>query len=196
MPALGESVTEATVGHWFKKPGEAVKVDEPLVRAGDRQGDGGGAGTGGRRARRHQGASKATTVGVGSVLGSIKRRRSGGCEPQLAAPKAEAAPPRSRQHLRQPLPSRRHRGQRHAAVAVSAQDDGGEGCWRPPTCRARAARSGPEGGRGSSGRQAAALRRSQPPKPRADADGAAPVPHPRCGRRPCRTTPRARSACA
>ena len=31
VPALGESVTEATVGQWFKKPGEAVKVDEPLV---------------------------------------------------------------------------------------------------------------------------------------------------------------------
>lgn len=30
VPALGESVTEATVGQWFKKPGEAVAVDEPL----------------------------------------------------------------------------------------------------------------------------------------------------------------------
>ena len=31
VPALGESVTEATVGRWFKQQGEAVKVDEPLV---------------------------------------------------------------------------------------------------------------------------------------------------------------------
>jgi 2-oxoglutarate dehydrogenase E2 component (dihydrolipoamide succinyltransferase) len=31
VPALGESVTEATVGQWFKQPGEAVAVDEPLV---------------------------------------------------------------------------------------------------------------------------------------------------------------------
>lgn len=31
VPALGESVTEATVGTWFKKAGEAVKADEPLV---------------------------------------------------------------------------------------------------------------------------------------------------------------------
>ena len=31
VPALGESVTEATIGKWFKKPGEAVAVDEPLV---------------------------------------------------------------------------------------------------------------------------------------------------------------------
>ena len=31
VPTLGESVTEATVGKWFKQEGEAVKVDEPLV---------------------------------------------------------------------------------------------------------------------------------------------------------------------
>ena len=31
VPTLGESVTEATIGQWFKKAGEAVTVDEPLV---------------------------------------------------------------------------------------------------------------------------------------------------------------------
>jgi len=31
VPTLGESVTEATVGKWFKQAGDAVKVDEPLV---------------------------------------------------------------------------------------------------------------------------------------------------------------------
>ena len=31
VPTLGESVSEATIGKWFKKPGEAVKADEPLV---------------------------------------------------------------------------------------------------------------------------------------------------------------------
>ncbi|MFN7902613.1 MAG: 2-oxoglutarate dehydrogenase complex dihydrolipoyllysine-residue succinyltransferase [Holosporales bacterium] len=31
VPALGESVTEATIARWLKKPGEAVKVDEPVV---------------------------------------------------------------------------------------------------------------------------------------------------------------------
>jgi 2-oxoglutarate dehydrogenase E2 component (dihydrolipoamide succinyltransferase) len=31
VPTLGESVSEATVGKWFKRPGEAVAVDEPLV---------------------------------------------------------------------------------------------------------------------------------------------------------------------
>ncbi len=31
VPALGESVNEATVAKWLKQPGEAVSVDEPLV---------------------------------------------------------------------------------------------------------------------------------------------------------------------
>ena len=31
VPTLGESVSEATIGRWFKKPGDAVKADEPLV---------------------------------------------------------------------------------------------------------------------------------------------------------------------
>src|ERR1700726_1823991 len=31
VPTLGESVTEATIGRWFKKAGDAVAVDEPVV---------------------------------------------------------------------------------------------------------------------------------------------------------------------
>jgi len=31
VPTLGESVSEATIGRWFKKAGDAVAVDEPLV---------------------------------------------------------------------------------------------------------------------------------------------------------------------
>ncbi|MEE2691503.1 MAG: 2-oxoglutarate dehydrogenase complex dihydrolipoyllysine-residue succinyltransferase [Pseudomonadota bacterium] len=31
VPALGESVTEATIGRWLKKQGDAVALDEPLV---------------------------------------------------------------------------------------------------------------------------------------------------------------------
>src|SRR5262245_1885312 len=31
VPTLGESVTEATIGRWFKQPGQAVAVDEPVV---------------------------------------------------------------------------------------------------------------------------------------------------------------------
>lgn len=31
VPTLGESVTEATIGEWLKKPGEAVEADEPIA---------------------------------------------------------------------------------------------------------------------------------------------------------------------
>jgi 2-oxoglutarate dehydrogenase E2 component (dihydrolipoamide succinyltransferase) len=31
VPALGESVTEASVGEWLKQPGDAVSVDEPIA---------------------------------------------------------------------------------------------------------------------------------------------------------------------
>jgi 2-oxoglutarate dehydrogenase E2 component (dihydrolipoamide succinyltransferase) len=31
VPTLGESVTEATIGQWLKKQGEAVQADEPIV---------------------------------------------------------------------------------------------------------------------------------------------------------------------
>src|SRR5271170_1501560 len=31
VPSLGESVTEATVAKWLKRPGEAVAADEPVA---------------------------------------------------------------------------------------------------------------------------------------------------------------------
>ena len=31
VPTLGESVSEATIGKWFKKPGDAIRADEPLL---------------------------------------------------------------------------------------------------------------------------------------------------------------------
>ncbi len=31
VPTLGESVTEATIGEWLKKPGDQVKLDEPIA---------------------------------------------------------------------------------------------------------------------------------------------------------------------
>ena len=31
VPTLGESITEAIVGKWFKNAGDAVNADEPLV---------------------------------------------------------------------------------------------------------------------------------------------------------------------
>src|SRR6266576_3349319 len=31
VPSLGESVTEATVAKWLKRPGDAVDIDEPVA---------------------------------------------------------------------------------------------------------------------------------------------------------------------
>ena len=31
VPTLGESITEATLGQWLKKPGDTVKADEPIA---------------------------------------------------------------------------------------------------------------------------------------------------------------------
>ena len=31
VPVLGESISEATLGQWLKKPGEAVAADEPIA---------------------------------------------------------------------------------------------------------------------------------------------------------------------
>ena len=31
VPTLGESVAEATIGEWLKKPGDPVKLVEPIA---------------------------------------------------------------------------------------------------------------------------------------------------------------------
>ena len=71
VPTLGESVTEATVGKWFKQPGDAVAVDEPLVELEtDKvtlEVPAPAAGVLGEIA-----AKNGETVGVGALLGQIK----------------------------------------------------------------------------------------------------------------------------
>ncbi len=93
VPTLGESVTEATVGQWFKKPGDAVKADEPLVEletdkvtvevpapASGVLGD--------------HAVEAGQTVEVGAVLGHVKEGNgasaSAGAAPAAAKPAGEA----------------------------------------------------------------------------------------------------------
>ena len=95
VPTLGESVTEATVGQWFKKPGEAVKVDEPIVELEtDKVTVEVPAPAAGVLADIQ--VEQGSTVGIGSVLGSIKEGAAATAAPapaaKPAAPKAEAAP--------------------------------------------------------------------------------------------------------
>src|SRR5471030_2440436 len=89
VPTLGESVTEATVGKWFKQPGDAVAVDEPLVELEtDKvtlEVPAPAAGVLGEIA-----AKNGDTVGVGAIIGQIKD--GAGPSPKPAAPVAAAAP--------------------------------------------------------------------------------------------------------
>jgi 2-oxoglutarate dehydrogenase E2 component (dihydrolipoamide succinyltransferase) len=91
VPTLGESVTEATIGKWFKKPGEAVAVDEPLVELEtDKvtiEVPAPAAGVLSDIA-----AKDGDTVAVGAVLGQIKEG-AGGAAPAKAAAKPAAAAP-------------------------------------------------------------------------------------------------------
>jgi 2-oxoglutarate dehydrogenase E2 component (dihydrolipoamide succinyltransferase) len=93
VPTLGESVTEATIGRWFKKAGDEVKVDEPLVEletdkvtievpaptAGVLSGIA---------------AKDGETVAVGALLGEIKPGAGAGASvaPAKAAPAPAAKP--------------------------------------------------------------------------------------------------------
>jgi 2-oxoglutarate dehydrogenase E2 component (dihydrolipoamide succinyltransferase) len=90
VPTLGESVTEATIGRWFKKAGDAVAVDEPLVELEtDKvtiEVPAPSAGVLGEIA-----AKDGETVAVGALLGQINEG-AGGAKPAAAAPAKAAAP--------------------------------------------------------------------------------------------------------
>jgi len=91
VPTLGESVTEATIGRWFKKAGDAVAVDEPLVELEtDKvtiEVPAPFAGTLGEIV-----AKDGETVAVGALLGQITEG-AGGAKPAAAPAKAaEPAP--------------------------------------------------------------------------------------------------------
>ena len=91
VPTLGESVTEATIGRWFKKAGDAVAVDEPLVELEtDKvtiEVPAPSAGVLGEIA-----AKDGETVAVGALLGQINEGAAGVAAKPAAAPAKAAAP--------------------------------------------------------------------------------------------------------
>jgi 2-oxoglutarate dehydrogenase E2 component (dihydrolipoamide succinyltransferase) len=90
VPTLGESVTEATVGQWFKQPGDAVSVDEPVLELEtDKVTLEVPAPAAGVLAdiKVPQGA----TVAVGSVLGSIREDGAAASKPRSEAKPSQAA---------------------------------------------------------------------------------------------------------
>ena len=96
VPTLGESVTEATVSRWLKKPGDAVAVDEALVELEtDKvtlEVNAQAAGVLGDVA-----VAEGATVNVGALLGTINEGGTPAAKPAAPAPVAEepapAAPP-------------------------------------------------------------------------------------------------------
>jgi 2-oxoglutarate dehydrogenase E2 component (dihydrolipoamide succinyltransferase) len=94
VPTLGESVTEATIGRWFKKAGDSVAVDEPLVELEtDKvtiEVPAPSAGTLGEIV-----AKDGETVAVGALLGQIRDGATAAAAKPAAAPakSAPAAPP-------------------------------------------------------------------------------------------------------
>ena len=90
VPTLGESVTEATIGKWFKKPGDAVKADEPLLELEtDKVTLEVNAPAAGVLAEII--AKDGDTVGVGALLGSITAGAAGATVAET--PKVVAAAP-------------------------------------------------------------------------------------------------------
>ncbi len=117
VPALGESVTEATIGKWFKKPGDAVAVDEPLVELEtDKvtiEVPAPAAGVLGEIS-----AKDGDTVAVGALLGEIKE---GAAAAAKAAPSSSAAKP-SAAAVPAPLAAQPAAPKPAAAAAVKSSD--------------------------------------------------------------------------
>jgi 2-oxoglutarate dehydrogenase E2 component (dihydrolipoamide succinyltransferase) len=91
VPALGESVTEATIAKWFKNVGDAVKADEPMVELEtDKVTVEVPAPASGKLASIS--AAAGTTVNVGALLGAIEEGAAGAAPKPAAAPAAAPAP--------------------------------------------------------------------------------------------------------
>ena len=98
VPAMGESVTEATISKWFKKEGDAVKRDEPLLELETDKvtvevpspADG---------AIESIVAQAGATVTVGALLGAIAEGKAG------SAPAAKAAPAKAEAPKAAPAPT-------------------------------------------------------------------------------------------
>src|SRR5208282_5667844 len=93
VPTLGESISEATVGKWFKQRGDTVKADEPLVELETEkvtlEVNAPAAGTLAEIL-----AEPGATVSIGALLGSLSE---GGAvaTPKAEAPKAAEPPPKT-----------------------------------------------------------------------------------------------------
>jgi 2-oxoglutarate dehydrogenase E2 component (dihydrolipoamide succinyltransferase) len=92
VPTLGESITEATLGQWLKKPGDPVRVDEPVASLEtDKvavEVPSPVAGTMGEQV-----VPEGATVGVGAVIARIEANGAGVGAPVLAQASTNPAGP-------------------------------------------------------------------------------------------------------
>ena len=94
VPTLGESITEATVGKWFKQRGDAVKADEPLVELEtDKVTLEVNAPTPGVLSE--VSAQTGETVSIGALLGAVSPASAGASAPAKPAASAPASKPSS-----------------------------------------------------------------------------------------------------
>jgi 2-oxoglutarate dehydrogenase E2 component (dihydrolipoamide succinyltransferase) len=135
VPTLGESVTEATVGKWFKKAGDAVKADEALAELEtDKvtlEVNAPAAGVISEIV-----VKEGETVGVGAILGSIAEGQAGAAaakqaeKPIQAKPTAAPQPvqassaPEPRASAPQPAPSRTNAETMAPSVRRIAEESG------------------------------------------------------------------------
>ncbi|ARM90319.1 dihydrolipoamide succinyltransferase [Rhizobium sp. CIAT894] len=92
VPTLGESVSEATVGTWFKKVGDAIKADEPILELEtDKVTIEVPAPASGTLSEIVAAAGE--TVGLGALLGQISAGAGAAAAPAAAAPAATPAQP-------------------------------------------------------------------------------------------------------
>jgi 2-oxoglutarate dehydrogenase E2 component (dihydrolipoamide succinyltransferase) len=132
VPTLGESVAEATIGRWFKQPGEAVSVDEPLVELEtDKVTIEVPAPAAGVLAE--IAAKDGETVTPGALLGQIQE---GGAAAKPAPGKAPAAKPPAAEKATPPAESAAKAAPPAAAKVVSDE------LPMPPSVRKLAAESG------------------------------------------------------
>src|SRR4051812_2794317 len=92
VPTLGESVSEATVGTWFKKVGDVIKADEPMLELEtDKVTIEVPAPASGTLSEII--AQAGETVGLGALLGQIAEGAGGAAAPAAAAAPAGVAEP-------------------------------------------------------------------------------------------------------
>ena len=181
VPTLGESITEATVGKWFKKAGESVQADEPLVELEtDKVTLEVNAPAPGVLSE--IAAETGETVAIGALLGQL----SGGAAASPGGEAAASAPAGA------PRPRRARRLDRDAAGAGRGQDRRRGQDRSRRGRRQRQARPGAEGRRARRRRRGSRARAGR----RARARCRRPLPLRRLRAPTAPTTARAKSGCA